>query len=360
MNFFKKALTLKNAKTNSIQEDKKEQQPERAMSEKAVVKDSTQTRIQELEYNKYQQRLERDVSRTPVVGQSTSARIQELEFQNLALKRRIWKLQYAGTRRTAIILSSVGALCLLLSYYADSLILTFTGLGVVLWGVLMLYISPSRQVRAEAMSSTTSVMQKSIENLLTALGYTGDVIFFHPNSLKGLAHGYMFVSHLTARRERNSKSTEVLNLLPYSNESEVPTVYLHPDGIFIASPSQGLVDLYEKELNMDFATADLSQIQRTLPKLLIEDLRLVDDMEIVKNDDNTISVEISGGPYVHLCKETRKDAKSGTRRRNIGCVYCCSLALVFSKVIGKPVIISESPIQNDERLETIFEVMETT
>lgn len=303
--------------------------------------------------DKEEHQLDSDLAQKSVDYNNALARIKELEFQNLELKTRLWKFQYTGTRRTAIILSSIGAVCLLFSYFVDSLVLTFMGLGLVLWGVLMLFISPSRQVRAEVISSAISLMQKSIENLLAALGYTGQVIFFHPNSLKGLGHGYIFVSHLAARGG-NAKSSDVLNLLPYSSETEVPSVYLHPTGVFIASPSQGLVDLFEKELLTNFAGVDLPQIQRTLPKLLIEDLRLVDQFEIIKNDDNTISVEISGGPYEDLCKSIRSGAQSSARNSHIGCVFCSALALVFSKVLGNPIIIEELPVNHDEHLKTIF------
>src|SRR5437870_6370860 len=73
----------------------------------------------------------------------------KLQSENLVLRKRLWRLQNRSTIPAGIILSSVGAASLLFSYLWNSLILTFIGLGIVLWGILIIYISSSRHVRAE-------------------------------------------------------------------------------------------------------------------------------------------------------------------------------------------------------------------
>jgi hypothetical protein len=268
------------------------------------------------------------------------ARIKELESQNASLRNKLWRIQYKDTILTGVILSSVGAVCLLFSYIQNILILTFIGLGLILWGVLIIYMSPLRHVRAELLNSVSSTMHKSIDNLITYLGYDGQVIFFHPKGLAGQAQGYVFIPHMTTKIDGKSNPTsDVLNLLPYNNESSIPQIYLNAKGMFLAAPSQGIVDLVEKELGLNLATVDLAQLQRLLPKLMIEDLKIVDDMSIEEGIEGDIVMKAVGGPCVDVCQFVGRETHLGA---HLGCPLCAMLALAISKVKEKPVYIKET------------------
>ena len=263
----------------------------------------------------------------------------ELQAANLVLRKRLWRLQYRSTIPAGIILSSIGAASLLFSYLLNSLILTFIGLGAVLWGVLILYITPTKLVRAEVLESLISPMHKSLNGLARLMGYTGEVIFFHPKSLTGLGQGFVFITHYAAPHEEGAeKKIENLNLLPNNIDSAMPPVYLHPKGIFLNAPSQGLVDLFEKELEANFAAKNLSYIQDVLSKLLIEDLKIIEKMALEENG-NSINVTITGGPCANICQRVIQE-NGGTN--HMGCPLCSALALVISKVKGSPISISEA------------------
>jgi len=266
-------------------------------------------------------------------------KVNHLESQNLGLRHKLWRLQYRSTLPAGIILSAVGGGLLLLSYFASSLILTFIGLGAVLWGVLILYITPTKLVRAEVLESLISPVHKSLNGLVRLMGYTGEVVFFHPKSLTGLSQGFVFISHYAAPHEENAeKKIENLNLLPNNVDSAMPPVYLHPKGIFLTAPSQGLVDLFEKELEANFAAKNLSYLQDALPKLLIEDLKIIDKMALEENG-NSITVTITGGPCVNICQRVIQEYGGAN---HMGCPLCSALALVMSKVKGSPISISEA------------------
>ena len=275
-------------------------------------------------------------------------------WESLALRKKISDaLKYAKLALPSdIVLLGSGATTLALSYLWSSSILTFIGLGLTLWGVLIKYISRSRHVRAELLSSALSSMQKSIDDLVSYMGYTGQVIFFHPKSLVGLGQGYIFIPHLITKLEGNSApKLDVLNLLPYSSEASVPSLFLDPRGIFLAAPSQGLVDLFEKELNLNFALANLEYIREALPKLLIEELKMADDMSIEKNESNDVVMKISGKTCADMCRSSRNKTRPGN---DLGCPLCSALALVISKVSAKPVCIKETNIIDDNTISTTY------
>jgi len=275
----------------------------------------------------------------PLDNSALKARLRQLESENLKLKKKLWRLQYRGTLGTSIVLLGAGAACLLISYLLSSSILTFTGLGVTLWGILIFYLSTSRHVPEELIKSIFPSLGESTRNLLKTMGYTGELIFFHPRSFKGLGQGYIFIPHYVAKidSELNSKNS-LLNLLPYNLEAEVPRIFLDPRGIFLAAPSQGLVDLFEEKLNVNFAMVDLSYIQKTLPSLMIEQLKLADEFTIEDKSDGTYEVTVVGA----LCvRRNEMVGKQNQSNNHSDCPFCGANALVISKVIGSPITIKE-------------------
>jgi hypothetical protein len=317
---------------------------------KAQARNSTGNSVEDKEVTPLQ---------TPATQEYIQARLRELELENLSLKKRLWQTRYIGTLPTSLILLGIGAACLLFSYLWSSSILTFIGLGLALWGILIMYLSPSRHVRAELLDAVSSSMQKSIDALVSNMGYTGKAVFFHPKSLTGLGQGYVFIPHyttsaITGNGENSNLKLEDLNLLPYSSESTVPQIYLHPKGMFLAAPSQGMVDLIEKEIGINFALVSFDRVQEVLPKLLIEELNLVDDMSVEEEiGTGNIVARATGGPCTDICKLLGQE----TRLRNhLGCPLCSVVALVISKVKGKPVIVKETNA-TDNTITTTFVVM---
>lgn len=259
-------------------------------------------------------------------------KLRELRSENLRLRQRVWRLQYRGTIPMGIALASTGGISLLFSYLYSSLILTFIGLGLTLWGALIFYVSPSRYVPEEIINAIPLSMIKSLDNLVASMGYKGRTIFLHPKYLKGLTQGYVFIPYDGAFG------------IPKDEElAKEKLFYDEPKGIFMTAPSQGLVELFERELNVNFATVDLEYIQENLPKLLIEDLKITDELSI-ENNDGMIEVKMVGGSSVRMCELVGKETQLGN---HLGCPLCAALALVISKVMGKPVTIKESIVRND-------------
>ena len=306
------------------------------------------------QHNKAESKQEPYSSNSFDLDEQIQETLRKVQSESLELKKKILRaLHYSkGPVPTGIILLSVGATSLLLSYLWSSSILTFIGLGITFWGVLFMYISPSKHVRIEMLNSISSSMQKCVDNLVSYMGYTGEVIFFHPKSLKGLGQGYIFIPHYAAKAAGGLNSeVEALNLLPYSSGTDIPQVYLDPKGIFLAAPSQGLVDLFEKELGINFASVDLDYVRQALPKLLIEELKIVDDISLQEVGTGVIVARIKGGQCTEMCQFVDKETRLGKR---LDCPLCSAVALVLSKVTGKPVSIKETIITEDSMISTTY------
>ncbi len=245
--------------------------------------------------------------------------------------------------RTPLVISLIVAGCslLFLSYLTDSIILTFIGLGLTLWGVLLLYVTQSRYVPDEIVSAIPFSLVKSIDTLVRSHGCNGRTIILHPKTLKGMEQGYIFI--------------------PAEDEDKVPTneqllseklIQDNPKGILIPSPSQSLASFFETKLNVNFATTDLGYLQEKMPSLLVDTLRIADDVSLEKGSDSKIfTLRIQGGPWIDVCKRIGTDTQIGN---HMGCPMCGAFGLILSKVSAKPIKIKQTTT-SDDLIETVYQ-----
>jgi hypothetical protein len=129
-----------------------------------------------------------------------------------------------------------------------------------------------------------------------------------------------------------------------------------PKGIYLTAPSQGLVDILEQEAGKDFANIDLAHMQQIVEKLLVEDLKVVD--ELIEDNDaadsNVIFAKIAGASSARLCEDVTKKTCLGNQ---FGCPICASLALIISKVTKRPVIIKDTHVLRNT-INTTFELLD--
>jgi hypothetical protein len=269
------------------------------------------------------------------------ARLQKLMLSNSKHNKKLRKLLRRGTIRLGLGVTSIGAGCLVISYLSSSVILTFIGLGLTLWGLLLLYISQPRSIPRKVFDVVSFSMLKSIDTIVDGLYHGDSVVHFYHANRNGLAQGYIYFTHRPNGAVRN-----YIQL----NSQEISQNDL--DGTFILSPSEGLLDLFEKELNVNLAKIDFPFLERTLPDMLVEELKLVDYFLIEANDD-TFAIQFSGDPSVHLCRLINEKSKIGYR---IGCPICSVLALALSKYTGRPIRIKQTITEGDgSNIRTIYE-----
>jgi len=266
--------------------------------------------------------------------------------QQLQSERKASKLKLVRHKFSSIVgyfFLSFGIIALASAIIYDSPILAFTGLGLTLWGGLFLFVKPVRYAKANLLNSTVISSLTTINKILTELKYQGQGIYLPPRHLRELKEGVVFVP---IRNE---------TVIPQAEDVAKGKMFMNPNGICFTPPGQGLLTLYEKELGTDLSKANLSYLRNKLPKLLVENLEILEDLEINEQDDK-IYVKMNGSVYEDLCNNLRNNTDICSR---LGCPLCSSIACALAKVTGKAVAIERTELSTDRKtVETWYSLIE--
>jgi len=157
--------------------------------------------------------------------------------------------------------------------------------------------------------------------------------------------------YLAPKCEEWSKDGMVF--IPAKNEVAIPSVdeiaggkvFLeNRQGVCLLSPGYGLMKLFEKELGVDFTKVDVGYLQKNLPRLLVEDLEVVEDFSM-NVDGEFVEVRMVGGIYQDLCREVKKLTNVCL---HMGCPICSAIGCVLAKVTGKPVVFERDKLSSDD------------
>ncbi|MDI6691056.1 MAG: hypothetical protein QME50_04195, partial [Candidatus Bathyarchaeota archaeon] len=213
-----------------------------------------------------------------------------------------------------------------------SSILAFIGLGLTFWGALLLYITPTRYVKLDLLNAIAPSTLANIEKMLTNSKLNEKGIYLPPKYLRDFESSLVFIP------SKNNKT------LPRPEEIDEEKIYSkNPEGIFLTPPGLALSKLFEKELGTSFTKTDLNYIQNNLPKLLIEDMEIAENVE-VEIKDNLITVEIANHIFSEICQETRKFPKT---HETIGCTLSSAIACALAKATGKLITIENEEQSQD-------------
>lgn len=269
--------------------------------------------------------------------------VKPLQSEITASRLGLRKHKRKPSSKVGYIFLSFGIIALALSIIYNSSILAFIGLGLTLWGGLFLFIKPVRYVKANLLDSTAISSLTAIDKILTELDYHGKGIYLPPRRLKERKEVVIFVP----------KKKRIL--IPQPKEVAQGKVFINPDGIYLPPLGQGLLTLYEKELGTDLTKVNLNYLRTNLPKLLIEDLELLEDLEISTHQDS-VHVKMIGSVYESLCNQVRNHTNICSR---LGCPLCSSIACALAKATGKAVVIERNePSTDGKTVETWYHLIE--
>ena len=240
------------------------------------------------------------------------------------------------------ILIATGTIALLLSIWYVSSILAFIGLGLLFWGILFAYIRTDEYTK-KALLDTTAYSQTALLNqLLQELDYIGNPIYLPPKFFKNPETYKAYIP------KQNGTSLPT----PEQIQKQDQQLFIQkPLGILITPPGSELTKLFEKTLNTNFNRVDLLYLQQNMPKLLIEDLEIVNNFEM-EIESNKISVTLENSVYT-LDKET--ETQLSTLSYPLGSAIACALA----KTTGKSIIIEKQQIsQNSKAVTIIYRIMD--
>lgn len=239
----------------------------------------------------------------------------------------------------SLFLLALGIIALASSIIYTSSILAFIGLGFTFWGALLLYIKPERYVKVDLLDSTVLSTLETINNLLTNLNYKGKAIYLPPKHLKDLKSAKAFIP---SKNQTTIPSTEEL--------TEETILSTNPEGIFLTPPGLALTNLYEEKLGTSFTKQDVQYLLKNLPKLLIEDLEIAENLEI-KTSKNVVHIKITGSVFQNLCKKTEKLSKIN---KSLGSPLLSSLAITLTRTTGKPITIKKTNLSKDNKTIKVY------
>jgi len=266
------------------------------------------------------------------------SKMKELEKNSLRAKSRKKRRQPSTIAGYTMI--TTGVLTLAFSVYASSTILVFIGLGLTFWGALLLFIRPQKYVRSDLMDSTALSSLRTIDRVMTDLGYLE----------KGI-----YIPGANPERAVVFVPSEPFGRIPKANEIEDQTFIKNPKGIAMVPPGLSLANLIEKELGVDLRKCSLETLSERLPKLLIEDLEMAQNFEM-HIDGDEVRFKFDESIYSDFC---RKLSSSTRVCAGLGCPICSAMACVLAISTGRPVSFEGDKYSADGKsLESTYRILE--
>jgi len=283
----------------------------------------------------------RQASEEPArVPEDLLVKMQELEKEKESLQAQIWRDRKRPSRLAGYGMAGIGALSLVLSVMFASTVLAFIGLGLMFWGALLLFIRPRKYVRSDLMDSTALSSLATIDRVITSLGYNEKGIYIPVSNPE---KAVVFVP------------SQPLKHVPKPEQLQKRTFVKDPTGIAMVPPGLALANLFERELGVKLSECSLQSLSERLPKLLIEDLEMVEDFEMHVDDDR-VRFKFVESAYSDFCRELRDSTKICA---SLGCPICSAMACVLAQASGKPVEFDKDNYSIDGRtVETSYRILE--
>ena len=248
-----------------------------------------------------------------------------------------------STRIVATSLLILGLIALASSAFYNSSILAFIGLGLTFWGALLFYITPTKYVKMELLNAVAPSTLANIEKILSSSKLNDKGIYLPPKYLRDFESSLVFIP------SKNNKT------LPKPEEIDEERLFSkNPDGLLLTPPGLALSKLFEKELGTSFTRTDINYIQNNLPKLLIEEMEIAENVEVEVKDD-LITIEITNHIFNEICKETRKLQKT---HEAIGCPLSSAIACALAKATGKPITIEKEESPDGKTTKIQYRILE--
>jgi hypothetical protein len=290
--------------------------------------------------------------RHQVSNVSPSAKtLEDLQKENELLKRELLSSKKIPSNKIGITLLVAGAVLLVASVVTSSPILAFMGLGLTFWGVLFLFVRPTKFVRSALLYSTVISSYTTLDRIIDDLNYKGNPIYippypkdtYLPEHLAGLKEMILFIS-----------AKESITIPAIEEMAKKQFMVKNPKGIFIIPPGSGLVSLFEKELRVDFTKIHQESFYEGLPTVVVNNLELASNFEI-KAEKEVIYVKITDSVYNHLYSQNQ-NLKS---IHSIGCPLTSAVSCALAIKTGKPVTIIKSKISPDlKTIEMWYQLIE--
>jgi hypothetical protein len=259
---------------------------------------------------------------------------------------------------------TLGAIAILASIIYTSSILAFIGLGLIFWGAILTYVKPEEHIKKTILEAALSPSHSTLHQVIQELAYRGNATYLPPKYFKNPETTRIYIPKL--------KGDTTLPTPEQIQEHEHKLFAQNPQGITIAPPGLQLSKLIEKSLGTSFIKTNLKQLLQNLPRPIIEELEIAENLEMQIQEEKTdkktnleqitpqpksitVQAKITNSIYANLYREVETPTQSFT---SIGCPLSSAIAIALTKSSGKPVKIKQ--IQSSEDGNTIEATYEIT
>ena len=241
----------------------------------------------------------------------------------------------------------MGSLALLTSIVYISSILAFIGLGLTFWGALFLYIQPEEYTKKALLDATVIPSISTLNQIVHELECKGQAIYLPPKYLKDPEASRVYIS-----KQKEGKLPEPELTLEYENQH----FFQNPQGILLTPPGAQLARLFEKRLDTNFTKTDLKYIIKNMPRLVVENLEIAENIEI-ETEKNKIKIKITNSIF----EGAHKENKLSHIYPYLDCLISSAIACALTKATGKPVTIQNIQTSEDCRIiETTYRILGKT
>lgn len=267
---------------------------------------------------------------TSLSAMNTVNSIQENDFSSNDLN----KSRGIPSNAIAFGLLAVGIVLLLISVLNSLTTVAFVGLCVTFWGILFLFARSTKFVKSNLLGATAHSFYTTIDRMVDDFNYSGKAFYvpsypqeaYLPEYMKGLKESVLFIS---AKDETSMPNIEEL--------AKKRFVVKNPEGICITPPGFRLLNLFEKELKMNFSTLDSEGLYDSLQIIILKNLELAKSFEI-ETEKELIHAKIGGSVYMDLYSN-QQNLRSV---RFVGDPLVSAVASAIAKKTGKLVTIAKS------------------
>jgi len=228
-------------------------------------------------------------------------------------------------------LTTLGSLALLASIYYASSILAFTGLGLLFWGILFVYIRTEEYTKKTLLDTVAYSHTATLNQIINNLGYKGKAVYLPPK---------YFTNPENIKAYIPKQATKLIPKPEQIQKQETQTILTDPEGMLITPIGAELTKLFEKTLGINFAMVEVQYLQQNLPSLLIEELEVLQNFEMeTENQKITIKIEES--------------TSNGQSQNSLTDILASAFACALAKATGNPITIEKQEPRSESGETTI-------
>ena len=185
----------------------------------------------------------------------------ECRMQNLQYEYRDKETKTRTNLQTGLItticwiLILLGSASLIISIISTSQILAFVGLGLVFWGIILLFVQPEKYTKKVLLDAALSSSLETLNQIIEELGYSGKAIYLPPRYFKDPETNKAYLP-----KQPEEEAPEPNLILNQENNFFLKD----QKAILFTPPGSQLTKLFEKRLGTNFAHVDLDYIRQNL------------------------------------------------------------------------------------------------